>query len=81
MNSKKILLLGLGIPLLLVVAIASFLILPWLLIFIGIYLEPNPPSPMNKHGEFPFHLVYEVDDKQYTIDDTIICDYAGIGMD
>jgi hypothetical protein len=81
MNSKKILLLGPGIPLLLVVAIASFLILPWLLIFIGIYLEPNPPTPMNKHGEFPFHLVYEVDDKQYTIDDTIICDYAGIGMD
>jgi hypothetical protein len=38
-------------------------------------------NPKITHGEFPFHLVYEVDGKQYTINDTIICDYAGIGMD
>jgi hypothetical protein len=61
--------------------IFCFVSLPWVLIGFGVILSPNPPIPIIKHGEFPFHLVYKVDGNQYTIDDTIICDYAGIGMD
>ncbi|CUU48862.1 zinc ribbon domain-containing protein [Clostridium beijerinckii] len=58
-----------------------FTALPWILLALGITLSPNPPTPKITHGEFPFHLVYEADGKQYTIDDTIICDYGGKGAD
>lgn len=61
--------------------IVCFVSLPWVLIGLGIILSPNPPMPTIKHGEFPFHLVYEAGGKRYTIDNTIICDYAGMGMD
>lgn len=61
--------------------IFCFISLPWILIGLGIFLSPNPPPPKITHGEFPFHLVYQADGKQYNIDDTIICDYTGIGMD
>ena len=36
-----------------------------------------PSKPKVKHGEFPFELVYEYKGKQYTIKDTIVCDYEG----
>ena len=36
-----------------------------------------PPKPKVKHGEFPFELVYEYKGEQYTIKDTIVCDYNG----
>ena len=37
-----------------------------------------PSKPKVKHGEFPFKLVYEYKGEQYTIEDTIVCDYEGI---
>ena len=37
-----------------------------------------PSKPKVKHGEFPFELVYEYKGEQYTIKDTIVCDYEGI---
>lgn len=61
--------------------LVSFISLPWILIGLGISLSPNPSTPKITHGEFPFHLVYEADGKQYTIDDTIICDYDGMDAD
>lgn len=33
--------------------------------------------PTIKHGEFPFHLKYELNGKVY---DTVICDYRGISL-
>ena len=36
-----------------------------------------PSKPKVKHGEFPFELVYEYKGEQYTIKDTIVCDYEG----
>ena len=36
-----------------------------------------PSKPKVKHGEFPFELVYEYKGEQYTIKDTIVCDYKG----
>ena len=36
-----------------------------------------PSKPNVKHGEFPFELVYEYKGEQYTIKDTIVCDYKG----
>lgn len=61
--------------------VICFFSLPWVLIALGIYLSPDPPMPENKHGEFPFRLVYEINGVQHTINDTIICNYAGINVD
>ena len=36
-----------------------------------------PSVPKEKHGEFPFELVYEYRGEQITIKDTIVCDYEG----
>ena len=36
-----------------------------------------PAKPKEKHGEFPFELVYEYKGEQTTIKDTIVCDYEG----
>jgi hypothetical protein len=70
-----------AMPLLLAGIVVGYFSLPWIIIFLGIQFEANPPEPKNKYGEFPFHLVYEINGIQHTIDDTIICEYAGIGID
>lgn len=36
-----------------------------------------PSKPKEKHGEFPFELVYEYKGEKITIKDTIVCDYEG----
>lgn len=36
-----------------------------------------PDKPIEKHGEFPFELIYEYKGEQKIIEDTIICDYDG----
>ncbi len=59
MKVKKTLLI-LSIPLLLAFAIIAFIALPWLLIFIGNQLEPNPSPPEITYGKFPFRLEYEL---------------------
>ncbi|QHI73490.1 immunoglobulin-like domain-containing protein [Aminipila terrae] len=78
---KKIITVIALIALSILLGILSLTVLPWATLFIGLQLAPAPPTPKITHGEFPFHLVYEIDGKQYTIDDTIICDYVGTGND
>lgn len=70
-----------GIPLLLVIATIVYVAWPWLAIFIGIKLEPNPPRPNIQYGEFPFRLEYEINGQRIVIEDTLICEYDGIGSD
>lgn len=77
----KVLLIILGTIFGGIFCLVSFFSLPWILIGLGITLSPNPTTPKITHGEFPLHLVYEADGKQYAIDDTIICDYAGMDAD
>ena len=55
-------------------------ILGWLIIYLGIVLSPTPPAPKITYGEFPFKLVYEINGERKTIEDTVICEYEGIGM-
>jgi hypothetical protein len=70
----------LGIPIIMI-AILSYFSYPWIAIYIGIHLEPNPPSPDIKYGEFPFRLEYEINGERKVIEDTLICEYDGIGSD
>ena len=51
-----------------------------LFVFIGVghLLVPGPPRPAVRYGEFPFRVVYEVNGETLTIEDTVICEYAGV---
>ena len=40
----------------------------------------RPGKPKIKHGEFPFQLVYEYDGQQYTVNESVVCDYEGISF-
>lgn len=70
-----------GLLLLLVAAIAAYFTLPWVFIYIGNLLGPNPPRPEIKYGEFPFRLEYEINGQQKAIEDILICEFNGFGVD
>ena len=40
----------------------------------------NPPKPEITHGEFPFHLTYEIDGQFFEVEDTLICNFDGFGV-
>lgn len=61
--------------------IIAGLTLPWVLMFIGTLFLSFPATPVNKYGEFPFRVIYEINGEQIVIDDVLICKYAGRGMD
>ena len=50
-------------------------------IFILFYkvFATKPPDPQIKYGEFPFRLEYEINGEIIVIEDTVICEYDGIG--
>ncbi|MGG1123680.1 hypothetical protein ABHN05_02385 [Brevibacillus laterosporus] len=62
-----------------VAIIAYFTVWPWVMIFLGSSLLSNPPRPEITYGEFPFRLKYEIKGKWSVIQDTLICEYDGIG--
>ena len=49
-------------------------------VWLAFNASPSPPVPEIKHGEFPFHLVYEIKGEQKEIVDTLICDYDGVAV-
>jgi hypothetical protein len=68
-----------------VTAIAIFFFgiisLPWLLLFIGIMVAPNPSRPEVKYAEFSFKLKYKINGELNVIEDVYVAKYNGIGMD
>lgn len=56
------------------------LLIPWLLIYAGIAMSPDPPEPAITHAEFPFEIVYKLDGETETINDVYVCEYDGIDM-
>ena len=40
---------------------------------------PNPPMPEIRYGEFPFRLEYEINGERIVIEDTVICEFDGVG--
>ena len=79
-NGKKTIKTIIKIILIIVIVLIIICALPFLY-FLGIILYSMfldiPTSPKEKHGEFPFELVYEYKGEQITLKDTIICDYEG----
>ena len=58
--------------------IILFPLIPWGLIFIMSICEVPPPKPEICYGEFPFKLEYMIGEEKITIEDSVICEYAGI---
>lgn len=75
-NTKKIaLLLGL------LLSPVIFVCCSWIITLGGMYIvTPMPPKPEIQTGEFPFELTYKLNGELYTVTDTYICNYDGIGF-
>ncbi len=66
-----------AIPLIIVASIS----MPWLMIYGGIWLSPDPAKPQITSGEFPFEVVYKINGETFKINDVYVCEYAGIDID
>lgn len=55
------------------------LVIPWMSLYFYMEAKPDPLMPKIKYAEFPFTLVYNLNDKTITYNDTIVCDYTGVG--
>lgn len=76
MKKKKGLLIVLAIVLIAIHVVAA----PMLLFggsVLGEMLFDRPSKPEVTYGEFPFELVYEYNGEQFTINETIVCEYEG----
>lgn len=62
-----------------VIIVLIIVALPWILLATGINSLPNPSQPAITHGEFPFRLEYEINGQRMVIQDTLICEYDGVG--
>ena len=81
MISTKTLIFNISIIFLIVFIAVLFYIFSFILAFGGgFYFFPNPPSPEIKHGEFPFHLEYEIKGRKFEYEDILICDFAGYSV-
>lgn len=72
-------LIGIKVMALTLLSIIVLFSLPWIFIYVGIQISPNPPIPEITYGEFPFRLEYELEGKRVVIEDILICEYDGIG--
>ncbi|MBR1443514.1 MAG: hypothetical protein IJ583_08280 [Firmicutes bacterium] len=80
MNKKKIIINYIKIFIILILSVVLFfLFIFWFAIGGGILLMPDPPEPLIKYSEFPFVLEYEKNGEHFKIEDTVICEYNGIG--
>lgn len=57
-----------------------FVSFPWVFMYLHMQFSPDPPLPEITYGEFPFRLEYEVNGERFVVEDTVICEYDGIGM-
>ena len=79
-DKKKLIKKIIRIVIILIVGFIVICALPFLC-FVGVIsyslFIDVPSKPKVKHGKFPFELVYEYKGEQYTLKDTIVCDYDG----
>lgn len=55
----------------------------WIFLFtviVFIWRTPAPPLPEITYGEFPFRLEYELNEELHVIEDTLIVEFDGFGM-
>lgn len=76
---KKILKILAGILLALLLVIVIVLCIAFGPILGELFFN-RPSKPQEKHGEFAFELIYEYNGEQFTVNETIVCDYEGISF-
>lgn len=72
--------IAIGLIILIVPALIIYMAWPWILLNFRINSQPNPTLPQIQYGEFPIRLVYSINGETKVIEDTLICEFAGIGM-
>lgn len=78
MTKPKKILIVFGIALMAAASVFFYIfIYPWLCLWLGLTLMPNPPKPTIRYGEFPFTLTYELNGEVKTIEDTAVCKFDG----
>ena len=60
--------------------VASIPFIAEVVLYVGMWTLPNPPEPQITRGEFSFTLLYEINGEERKVEDTIVCEYAGIDM-
>ena len=55
-------------------------ILPWLMIAIGFWFWPSIPMPEIRNAEFPFRVEYYLDGELMVVEDTLIVEHGGTGV-
>ena len=79
-SKKKILLIIISLLIILFLLFIIISALPYILFVLTMLYEifiHVPDKPKVEKGEFPFELVYEYKGEQFTIKDSIICEYKG----
>jgi hypothetical protein len=62
------------------ITVTPLIIIALVVVVAKIALIFNPLPPTIKHGEFPFHLKYEMNGKTYDVNDTVVCDFDRIAV-
>lgn len=75
MRIKEI--LAIIIPLAVITALLANNSFSWDILFTT--SQPDPPKPEITYGVFPFRLEYEIDGEIVVVEDTLICEYDGVG--
>ena len=60
-----------------VIAIVIAILYPWISLWFGLSLMPNPPKPRVEMAEFHFELRYELNEEAIIISDKAICEFDG----
>ena len=63
----------------LIAVLFAIFVLPWLLVFVGSKLTPNPILPEVKYGRFPFVLEYSLNGNAVLIEDVLVVEFDGFG--
>lgn len=64
-----------------VITLTAFITMgPWIIVYFGLHSLSDPPKPEITYGEFPFRLEYEINGERKVIQDTLICEFDGIGI-
>lgn len=65
------------IILIITIIIATVLLYPWVSLWFGLTIMPNPSKPSVTSGEFDFELIYERNDESIVISDKMTCEFDG----
>ena len=58
-----------------------YMMMPAMVMAISPFFINKPQKPMFEYGEFPFRIVYEINEEVVTIEDVLVIEYEDSGVD